>query len=145
MMWVGVIFYSYVISSACSLLNFDARKTELSRKLSLLHELRRRVTMSRLFFIRLQKAIQYDNAYRLRADLTSLVDALPLKLRRQLRHIVNRKMVEANALFEGKSAEFIDEAADILQPYHTQHTEVIYKENEVAVEMYPSTKAKSPS
>lgn len=136
-MLIGVISYSYIISSISGLIgNLDRSKVELSRKLGLLNEIARQFKLSKIFYKKLSKAIEYDNSRKLSTELIKMIDDLPKKIKSALLYIIHKKMIESNAFFEGKPISFISSIAEVLKPYLTDPKEIIYKEDEVAVEMY---------
>jgi CRP-like cAMP-binding protein len=136
-MLIGIFLYSYVISSITSLIgNLDIRKSKLSKKMGLLNELSRQFNISKLFYKKLSKAIEYENSRSMSFELSELIDGLPSKVRSELLYVIHRKMIESNTFFEGKSLYFVAEIAELLKPQKADMREVIYREEEFAVEMY---------
>jgi CRP-like cAMP-binding protein len=136
-MLIGIFLYSYVISSITSLIgNLDVRKSKLSKKMGLLNELSRQFSISKLFYKKLSKAIEYQNSRSMSFELSELIDGLPSKVRSELLYVIHRKMIESSTFFEGKSLYFVAEVAELLKPQKADMHEVIYREDEFAVEMY---------
>lgn len=136
-MLIGIFLYSYVISSITSLIgNLDTRKSKLSKKMGLLNELARQFNISKLFYKKLSKAIEYENSRSLSIELTELIDGLPSKIRSELLFVIHKKMIESNTFFEGKSLFFVADVSELLRPQKAEMREVIYKEDEFAFEMY---------
>mmetsp|Transcript_11920 Transcript_11920/g.22855 ORF Transcript_11920/g.22855 Transcript_11920/m.22855 type:complete len:687 (+) Transcript_11920:2060-4120(+) len=136
-MLIGIFLYSYVISSITSLIgNLDNRKTKLTKKMRLLNEIARQFKISKLFYKKLSKAIEYENSRTLGLELTHLIEGLPSKLRSELLYVIHKKMIESNTFFEGKSLYFVAEVAELLKPQKADMNEIIYKEDEYAMDMY---------
>lgn len=136
-MLIGIFLYSYVISSITSLLgNLDTRKSELSKKMGLLNELARQFNLSKLFYKKLSKAIEYENSRSISGELTELINGLPSKMRSELLYVIHKKMIETNTFFDGKALVFVAEVTKLLRPLRTEMREIVYREDEMAVEMY---------
>jgi hypothetical protein len=136
-MLIGIFVYSYVISSITNLLgNLDTRKTELSKKMGLLNELARQFKMSKLFYKKLSKAIEYENSRSISAELTDMINGLPSKMRSELLYVIHKKMIESNDFFVNKALVFVAEVTELLRPLRTEMQEIVYRDDEIAVEMY---------
>lgn len=80
-MIIGVFLYSYTIGSLSSiLLNLDARREKLNKKIEILAELSREFKMKTKFYNRLAGALEYDHNQS-RNEIKELLDCLPSNLR----------------------------------------------------------------
>lgn len=136
-MLVGIFLYSYVISSITNLIsNLDDRKNKLTNKMKMLNELAHQFNISKLFYKKLSKALEYENSRTTGVELSHLIEGLPSKLRSELMFVIHKKMIESNTFFEGKSLYFVAEVSELLKPQKADMHETIYKEDEYAMDMY---------
>jgi hypothetical protein len=136
-MLLGIFVYSYVISSITSLLsNLDTRKTKLAKKIELITDLARKFCISKPFYKKLCKVIQYENSHSMSGELYDLINGLPSKVRSKLMYVINKTMIESNNFFEGKTLRFVGEVTAMLRPLSTEAGEILYREEEEALEMY---------
>ena len=135
-MIIGVLLYSYTIGSLTNLIsNMNLRKAELNRKLEILNQLARKHKLSKLFFKKLTKAIEYEYQHS-RKEVEELLGDLPPNLSKELLIIIHEKMLKNNAFFSDKSANFVAWVAPRLKTVKVEKGEFIYKEGEYAAEMY---------
>ena len=135
-MLLGVFIYSYMIGALTNLLgSLDIRKAKLNQKLELLVELSKEYNLSKAFHTKLTSAIEYEHI-NTNEDLDGLVNSLPSNLRTNLLVIIYEKKIRNNVFFEGRSHHFVAWVAPLLHPARYIEEEFIYREGDLALEMF---------
>ena len=135
-MLIGVFVYSYMIGSLTNLLgSLDIRKAKLNQKLELLMQLTKEYGISKPFYSKLTNAIEYEHN-NTNEELDDLITTLPTNLRNPLLVVIYQKKIENNFFFEGRSHHFVAWVAPLLKPTRYIEEEFVYKEGEMAMEMF---------
>ena len=135
-MIIGVLTYSYTIGAITNLISsLDNRSSELNRKLDILNQLARDHGLSKIFFKKLTKAIEYEHSHS-KKDLEEILSDLPKNLSKQLLIATYERKISYNHFFLNKSGSFVAWVIPYLRGIRVERGECIYSENEFATEIY---------
>jgi hypothetical protein len=130
MMLIGVMSYSFAISSVNSVLSaLDERQAALRNKLSILEDLKREYKLSHEMYMRLKKALKYDHSRNV-ADKFTFLNELPQSLKIELSKIMHEKIITRIPFFQGRSPHFMAFIGPMLRPTKVMKGEYIYVEGE---------------
>jgi CRP-like cAMP-binding protein len=135
-MIVGIISYSYTVSSISNLFStFNTRQALLDQKLDLLNTLSRKLKLSHRFHMRLSIAVQYEHRNHDK-EVDMIIEDLPANLSQKLIQMIYSEKIENNSFFEGKPKGFTDWVTPFLQPVRHNKNELVVREGEFASEMF---------
>ena len=135
-MIVGIISYSYTVSSISNLFSsFDTRQALLDNKLALLSNLTRKLKLSQRFQQRLSVALEYEHRNHDK-EVDMIIEDLPSNLSQKLLQTIYSEKIESNSFFEGKSTSFFSWIIPLLQSVKYKKNEFIIKEGDFACEMF---------
>ena len=135
-MTIGILFYSYTISSLTNLMSsVDFRKSKLNQQLYVLNGIAAKHKMSSNFYFQISQALEYIST-KSSNDIDELLNDLPIALSNKLLVTVYEKQVANNVFFESKSTEFVAWVANKLKFLKCKSGTIIYHEEEYANQMY---------
>ena len=135
-MTLGIIFYSYTISSITSVLsNIDSRKAKLKSNMMTLDRIAKDYQINSTFYIQISTALEFTSN-QLNYGVHEFISDLPGSLGNQVLIVTYEKALASNAFFEKKSTEFVGWLATRLRFCKFYNGEIIYLEGEYASQMY---------
>lgn len=135
-MTLGIIFYSYSISSLTNVLsNIDSRKAKLKNQLLSLENLAKEYSISKPFYLQVSRALEFANN-KSRHGIEDFVKDLPGTLGNNVLVVAYEKILQGNAFFEKKSTDFVAWVAPRLSFCKVDNAEIIFTEDEYATQMY---------
>lgn len=135
-MTLGIIFYSYSVSSLTNVLsNLDSKKSKLKNQLITLDQINKEYNLNNSFHLQLTKALEFISR-RSRHGIEEFVKDLPGSLGNNVLIVAYEKILFENVFFEKKSTDFVAWVAPRLKFCRTEPNEVIYTEDDYATQMY---------
>ncbi len=129
-MFIGVMSYSYAIGSLSSVLSsLDSKDAKLKQKLSTLEEFNRDYKISPDLYIRLKKAVKYDNS-RDETEKFQLLKQLPHSVKIELSYLMHKNTDQKNAFFQKQDPSFMAFCLPLLKPCKILQGEYIYMEGD---------------
>ena len=106
-MTIGIIFYSYSVSSLTTILStFEFRNSRLSQKIYAFDAIAREYNLNSHFYLQVAQALEFaHNSSKFQAE--EVINDLPASLANQILVIVYEKDIINNIFFEKKSMEFV--------------------------------------
>ena len=106
-MTIGIIFYSYTISSITNILkSIDTRKAKLNHQIVKLNEISKDYPINGMFYKQLASALEFSNNT-LRHDIQEFINDLPGSLGNQVLIVTYEKLLTDNAFFESRTTAFV--------------------------------------
>ena len=106
-MLLGVCAYSYAISSISTVIaSYDSRQAKLNEKLGILNDIKRDYKIDTELYLRLRKALKYDNN-RDAVETYNLLKQLPPNLSLELSFLMHQNMVETFPFFQNQPSLFL--------------------------------------
>ena len=135
-MTIGIIFYSYSVSSLTNVLSsIDSRKAKLKNQLITLEQIHKEYSLSKTFYLQLARALEFVNK-RSRHGIEDFVKDLPGTLGNNVLIVAYEKILSDNFFFEKKSTDFVAWVAPRLKFYRVEANEIIYTVDDYATQMY---------
>jgi hypothetical protein len=135
-MTLGIIFYSYSVSSLTNVLStIDSRKAKLKNQLVTLDMIHKEYSLSKTFYLQLARALEFVNK-RSRHGIEEFVKDLPGALGNNVLIVAYEKILSDNFFFEKKSTDFVAWVAPRLKFYRVEMNEIIYSVDDYAIQMY---------
>ena len=135
-MCVGVISYSYAISSLSSVLHsLDSQQAKLKEKLVTLDEYDVQYDLPTHLYMRLRQAIKYNSRQRINHNI-EFMNNLPQKLQLELSSIVHEQIVRKVPFFQAQTPEFIAYIGPLLRPRRIPKDDYVFREGDSIDEMY---------
>lgn len=135
-MTIGIVFYSYTISSITNVLsNIDTRQAKLKNQIMTLDSITSEYSINRKFYLEISKALEFVSD-RARHGVEEFINDLPGSLGNQVLIVTYEKILSGNAFFEKKSTEFVAWVALRLKFCKMNSEEIVYLEGEYASQMY---------
>lgn len=135
-MTIGIIFYSYSVSSLTNVLsNLDSKKSKLKNQLITLDQINKEYSLNRSFHLQLTKALEFISR-RSKHGIEEFVRDLPGALGNNVLIVAYEKILSENVFFEKKSTDFVAWVAPRLKFCRIEPNEVIYTEDDYATQMY---------
>ena len=137
-MMIGVMCYSFSISSLSSMLSTDDRKkAEKNDAMESLDHIDMECQLDTKLFLELRKAIalKYKKEEYFK-DVDSLVQIIPRKLRRKLNSAMHSRLVHNIPLFSMESENFLEYFSKLLKPRKVLADEAICEEGDPINEIY---------
>lgn len=135
-MTIGIIFYSYSISSLTNVLsNLDIRKSKLSQQYMTLDMIANNFKINSAFYQQISQALEYiySNSH---YDIDELTVDLPTTLSNQLLAVIYETKIKNNIFFEKKSTGFVGWVASRLKSSKMNPRTFLYHEGDYAHQMY---------
>jgi Ion transport protein/Cyclic nucleotide-binding domain len=141
-MIIGILMYSYTVSSISNLIStLDSRKAKLKKKLDSLNHISIKYRLSSHFEKKIALALEYEHKNNDK-ELEEILSDLPSNLKQKLLNIIFKQKIYKNFFFVDKSPGFTAWVVTKLRPLKIGKKEYIFKENEFAAEMYFIIKGK---
>lgn len=135
-MTIGIIFYSYSISSLTNVLsNIDQRKAKLENQIHTLENLSKEYNLNKTFYFQISRALEFVNN-KSRHGIEEFVTDLPGTLGNNVLVVAYEKILLGNAFFEKKSTDFVAWVAPRLKFCRHENMEIIFTEEDYATQMY---------
>ena len=135
-MTIGIVFYSYSISTLSNLLaNLDYNRSKLKNQKILLDKLTAEYRLNNKFYLELAQALEYASSSS-KIQLDEILDNLPHNLSNQVILAVYEKQIVNNAFFDQKSTTFVAWVANRLKLFKCKEKSFIYYEGDYANQMY---------
>ena len=132
LMLIGVISYSFAISSFTSVLStLDSKAAKLKAKLDILNAIREEYDMSFELYWKLKQSLYYDHSKDM-TDKMTLLKELPGSLKISLSDLMYRKAVSNISFFDSVSDHFMATVGPLLKPIKVLKGEYIYMEDDPA-------------
>jgi Ion transport protein/Cyclic nucleotide-binding domain len=142
-MTIGIIFYSYCVSSLTNILsNIDTREAKLKQQMLILENLSKEYFITNCFQTQISKALEFIS-HKSHHGIDEFIKDLPGTLGNQVLIVIYEKIISDNVFFASKSTEFVAWVAPRLNFYRMGSYEIIYSEDEYASQMYFLTHGKA--
>lgn len=126
LMIVGVVSYSFAISSLSSVIStLDSKQAKLKEKLNILNNIRSEYEMDFELYWKLRQSLYYDHTKDM-TDKMKLLKELPGNLKVSVSNLMYRKVVKGIDYFENKSAHFMATIGPLLRPIIIEKNEQIF-------------------
>ena len=137
-MMIGVMSYSFAISSLSSMISTnDEKETQKTEALETLDNIDLECNLDTKLFLELRKTIalkfKQEDYFK---DRDALVNLVPRKLKRKLNSAMHRRHVTRIDMFKNENEEFLNYLSTLLRPRKYQAEEVICREGEAIEEIY---------
>ena len=127
-MLLGVWAYSYAISSISTVIaSYDSWQAKLNEKLGILNDIKRDYKIDTELYLRLRKALKYDNN-RDAVETCNLLKQLPPNLSLEFSFLMHQNMVETFPFFQNQPSQFVASIGPLLRPIQIMKNEYIYEE-----------------
>lgn len=135
-MTMGIIFYSYSISTLTNMLsNIDQRNAKLKNQMLTLDHLCKEYNLNKTFYLKLSRALEFVNN-KSKEGIQEFVNDLPGALGNNVLIVAYEKILLGNAFFEKKTTDFVAWVAPRLKFCRYENQEIIYTEENYANQMY---------
>ena len=144
LMIVGVVSYSFAISSLTSVISsLDSKQAKLKEKLNILNNIRSEYDMDFELYWKLRQSLYYDHSKDM-TDKQRLLKELPGNLKVSVSDLMYRKVVKGVKFFEDKSAHFMATIGPLLRPIIIEKGEHIFLERDPVDASRPPSPPRSP-
>lgn len=135
-MTLGIIFYSYSISSLTNLLsNVDLRQSKLNNQMFILDRITAEYKLNLKFYSEISQALEH-NCNNAKSDIDELLIDLPRNLGNQLTIAVYEKQITNNVFFDQRTTMFVAWVAQRLNFFKCKANNTIYSRGDRADQMY---------
>ena len=136
LLFVGILVYSYTISSLGSMLTSrDDETSKYEANINFLEELRTKNNIPKDFYYKLVKHFKYNLRYS-KAEKNSFINDLPNRIRIQLLANMHREMIQKSIFFKEHSLEYASKVVYLMKPIRAMKKEKIINKGEYLVEIF---------
>ena len=136
LLFVGILVYSYTISSLGSMLTSrDDETSKYEANINYLEELRTKNNIPKEFYYKLVKHFKYNLRYS-KAEKNSFINDLPSRIRIQLLANMHREMIQNSIFFKEHSLEYASKVVYLMKPIRAMKKERIINKGEYLVEIF---------
>ena len=136
LLFIGILVYSYTISSLGSMLtNRDDETTKYEANINFLEELRTKNNIPKDFYYKLVKHFKNNLRYN-KVEKNSFINDLPSRIRIQLLANMHRDLIQNSVFFKEHSLEYASKVVYLMKPIKAMKKEKIIDKGEYLVEIY---------
>lgn len=136
LLFVGILIYSFAISSIGSMLmNRDEVTSKYEANINYLEELRSKHNIPDNFYVKLVKHFEYNLQYN-KTEKYAFINDLPNRIKIQLLADMHRDIIQHCSFFKDFSIEYATRVVHSLKPIRVVKREKIVSEGEYLVEIY---------
>ena len=136
LLFVGILIYSFTISSLGSMLmNRDEVTSKYEANINYLEELRTKHNIPENFYVKLIKHFEYNLQYN-KTEKYAFINDLPNRVKIQLLADMHRDIIQHCSFFKDFSIEYATRVVHSLKPIRVVKREKIVSEGEYLVEIY---------
>jgi CRP-like cAMP-binding protein len=134
-MWVGVLLYSFAITSLSNIVKMDKKEKRYNKNIELLQDIKNKYRINHDLYKLLKRYLSYD-LKKNRVNRKYLLNELPQQLKHTITHQIYKSQIQQLNFFKDTPNEFVIRAVTLLRPLKLFKSELIIKSGNYLDEMY---------